>query len=84
MIFMAACQPQAALTSTVWLASHAYAYGFTLTNPPEAQPWTDLTYETWHYRCVGVDLATYLHGSGYFLTETLFQVLPELPCMPGT
>ncbi|MFA5874033.1 MAG: D-alanyl-D-alanine carboxypeptidase family protein [Anaerolineales bacterium] len=82
-IFLAACQPQAALSSTVWLTTHAHEYGFTMTNPPEAQLWTGLTYEPWHYRYVGVDLATYLHGSGYFLTEYLFQVRLGLPCMPG-
>jgi len=67
----------------LWLAAHAHEYGFTLTNPPEAQPWTGLTYEPWHYRYVGVDLATYLHVSGYFLTEYLFQVRPGLPCLPA-
>jgi len=66
-----------------WLAAHAFEYGFTLTNPPGAEPWTGLTYEPWHYRYVGVDLATYLHESGYFLTEYLFKVGPALPCIPG-
>ncbi len=67
----------------LWLAAHAHEYGFTLTNPPDAQPWTGLIYEPWHYRYVGVALATYLHESGSFLTEYLFQVRPGLPCMPG-
>ena len=67
----------------LWLTAHAHEYGFTLTNPPDAQPWTGLIYEPWHYRYVGVDLATYLHESGYFLTEYLFQVRPGLPCMPA-
>jgi D-alanyl-D-alanine carboxypeptidase len=66
----------------VWLAAHAHEYGFTLTNPPEAQPLTGLTYEPWHYRYVGVDLATYLHESGYFLTEYLYKLMKALPCIP--
>ena len=66
----------------VWLAAHAHEYGFTLTNPPDAQPLTGLTYEPWHYRYVGVNLATYLHESGYFLTEYLFMFLKTLPCIP--
>ena len=66
----------------LWLTTHASEYGFTLTNPPEAQPWTGLTYEPWHYRYVGVDLASYLPLSGYFLTEYLFQVRLALPCIP--
>jgi D-alanyl-D-alanine carboxypeptidase len=67
----------------LWLASHAHEYGFTMSNPPEAQPWTGLTYEPWHYRYVGMELATYLHESGYFMAKFLFQVRPGLPCMPG-
>jgi D-alanyl-D-alanine carboxypeptidase len=65
-----------------WLAEHAHEYGFTMTNPPEAQPWTGLIYEPWHFRYVGIELANYLHDSGYFLTEYLFQVRPGLPCVP--
>jgi LAS superfamily LD-carboxypeptidase LdcB len=67
----------------LWLAAHSHEYGFTLTNPPEVQPWTGLTYEPWHYRYIGVALATYLYESGYFLTEYLFQVLTALPCIPA-
>jgi zinc D-Ala-D-Ala carboxypeptidase len=66
----------------MWLAAHAHEYGFTLTNPPAAQPWTGLIYEPWHYRYVGVEMATYLHESGYFLAEFLFKVRPALPCVP--
>jgi D-alanyl-D-alanine carboxypeptidase len=66
-----------------WLTAHAHEYGFTLTNPPEAQPLTGLTYEPWHYRYVGVDMATYLHGSGYFLVEYLYMFMKALPCIPN-
>ena len=67
----------------LWLKTHAHEYGFTLTNPPEAQPWTGLTYEPWHYRYVGVDLAVYLGTSGYFLAEFMFRARPALPCIPA-
>lgn len=67
----------------LWLTTHAYEYGFTLTNPLEALPWTGLTYEPWHYRWVGVDLASYLVKSGYFLVEYLFRVRVALPCIPA-
>ena len=66
-----------------WLKMHAYEYGFTLTNPTGAQPWTGLTYEPWHYRYIGADLATYLQQSGYFLTGYLLRVRPALPCIPS-
>jgi D-alanyl-D-alanine carboxypeptidase len=67
----------------VWLSRHAYEYGFTMTNPPDAQVWTGLIYEPWHYRYVGAGLATYLHDSGTFLTKFLFQVRPAPPCIPS-
>ena len=67
----------------LWLADHASDYGFTMTNPPGAYDWTGLIYEPWHYRYVGVDLATYLHASGNFLTRFLMQARPELPCIPS-
>jgi zinc D-Ala-D-Ala carboxypeptidase len=65
-----------------WLAEHAFEYGFTMTNPPDAQPLTGLIYEPWHYRYVGIGLATYLHTTGSFLAYFLFQSDPGLPCMP--
>jgi D-alanyl-D-alanine carboxypeptidase len=75
--------PQFALTDEgEWLAAHAHEYGFTMTNPQGAERLTGLTYEPWHYRYVGADLATYLHVSGYFLTQYLSLARPELPCTP--
>jgi zinc D-Ala-D-Ala carboxypeptidase len=65
-----------------WLAEHASGYGFTMTSPPGAEALTGLAYEPWHYRYVGVDLATYLHASGYFLEEYLVKVRPVMPCIP--
>jgi D-alanyl-D-alanine carboxypeptidase len=43
---------------------------------------TGLAYEPWHYRYVGVDMASYLHASGYFLDEYLLKVRPVMPCLP--
>jgi zinc D-Ala-D-Ala carboxypeptidase len=66
----------------LWLAAHAFEYGFTMTSPQAAERLTGLAYEPWHYRYVGVELATYLHESGYFLTEYLLKVRPVSPCLP--
>ncbi len=65
----------------LWLDEHAHEYGFTLTNPEGAEPWTGLTYEPWHYRYVGVDLAAYLHESSDFFIRYMFQVRPGVPCL---
>lgn len=65
-----------------WLAAHAHEYGFTLSFPPEAFTWTGAAYEPWHFRYVGVELATYLHDSNQFLAKFLLQARPGLPCVP--
>jgi D-alanyl-D-alanine carboxypeptidase len=66
-----------------WLGEHAQEYGFALSYPPNATTWTSLTYEPWHYRYVGVEMATYLYASSQFLTQYVMEQRPTLPCMPG-
>jgi zinc D-Ala-D-Ala carboxypeptidase len=65
-----------------WLAEHAFEYGFSMSSPQRAEGLTGLTYEPWHYRYIGVDLASYLRVSGYFLDEYLLKVRPVMPCLP--
>jgi D-alanyl-D-alanine carboxypeptidase len=65
-----------------WLEEHAFEYGFTMSSPLGAEALTGLAYEPWHYRYIGVDLASYLHASGYFLDEYLLKVRPVMPCLP--
>lgn len=65
-----------------WLEEHAFEYGFTMTSPKDAEELTGLSYEPWHYRYVGVDLASYLQVSGYFLSEFLLKARPVMPCIP--
>jgi len=52
-----------------WLAEHAHSYGFTLRYPKGKETITGYQFEPWHYRYVGVDLATALHESGLTLDE---------------
>jgi D-alanyl-D-alanine carboxypeptidase len=65
-----------------WLVQHAYKYGFSMSSPPGSESLTGLAYEPWHYRYVGVEMAAYLHASGYFLDEYLIKVRPQEPCQP--
>jgi LAS superfamily LD-carboxypeptidase LdcB len=44
-----------------WLSENAYKYGFILSYPRSN---TYYIYEPWHWRFVGVGLATYLHTNG--------------------
>lgn len=52
-----------------WLANNAYQYGFTLRYPKGKEAITGYNFEPWHYRYVGVGLATALHQSGLTLDE---------------
>lgn len=52
-----------------WLADNAYKFGFTLRYPKGKESITQYNFEPWHYRYVGVDLATALHQSGLTLDE---------------
>lgn len=64
-----------------WLLDNAYRFGFTLSYPREAFELTGFYYEPWHYRYVGVELATELHEQGRFLAEYLLDTRP-IPCLP--
>ncbi len=45
---------------TRWLQSHCWEYGFILRYPKDKTTVTGLSYEPWHYRYVGEELAKYL------------------------
>jgi D-alanyl-D-alanine carboxypeptidase len=66
----------------VWLSNHAREYGFSMSYPRSALETTGFEYEPWHYRYVGVDLATYLWNTGQFLTKFLLDSRTVVPCVP--
>lgn len=66
-----------------WLLENAHKYGFTLSYPFEAFETTGFFYEPWHYRYVGIDMATQLHEQGISLTEHQLANEPP-PCIPDT
>jgi D-alanyl-D-alanine carboxypeptidase len=66
----------------LWLIEHAQEYGFSMTSPEGAERLTGLAYEPWHYRYVGVEMATYLKTSGLFLSQYLLMARPVMPCLP--
>lgn len=41
-----------------WLSEHAHEYGFILRYPKDKEDITGYSYESWHYRYVGIDVAT--------------------------
>lgn len=65
----------------IWLAENAHRYGFTLSYPRGAQEITGFYYEPWHFRYVGIEMATFLYESEQYLTEYQLLNQPE-PCIP--
>ncbi len=51
-----------------WLAQNCYKYGFILRYPEGKTNETGYKYESWHFRYVGIDLATKLYNNGNWLT----------------
>jgi D-alanyl-D-alanine carboxypeptidase len=51
----------------LWLADNSYKFGFILRYPLSSEAITGYEYEPWHYRYVGIDLATALHESNLTL-----------------
>ena len=54
-----------------WLMENSWRYGFILRYPNDKTEVTGIIYEPWHYRYVGVELATELYNSGLCLEEYL-------------
>ena len=65
-----------------WLAANAWRFGFLLRYPADKVPVTGFTYEPWHFRYIGVPLATELHGTGVTTLEEYFG-LPGGETYPG-
>ena len=54
-----------------WLQENAHKYGFILRFPENKTGVTGYSYESWHYRYVGVDHAKEIHKKGITLEEYL-------------
>lgn len=60
-----------------WLAQHAHEYGFVIRYPDNMQSVVGYTYEPWHLRYVGTDLANEVAKTGQVLEQ--FFGLPNAP-----
>lgn len=54
----------------IWLAENAHKFGFILRYPSGKEGLTGYGFEPWHFRFVGIDLATALYESGLTLEES--------------
>ena len=61
-----------------WLAANSWRYGFILRYPDGKEPVTGYEFEPWHFRYVGVALATEMHTTKITTLEEFFG-LPAAP-----
>ena len=54
-----------------WLEEHAHEYGFIQRYPEDKTKITGISYEPWHYRYVGVEIATEIYEKDLCLEEYL-------------
>lgn len=54
-----------------WMKAHCAEYGFILRYPKDKQDVTGIIFEPWHFRYVGVEIATYIMENGLTLEEYL-------------
>jgi D-alanyl-D-alanine carboxypeptidase len=66
----------------MWLAANAYKWGFILRYPNGMTNITGYEFEPWHYRYVGIELATEMHTTGIATLEQFFD-LPAAPDYAG-
>lgn len=52
-----------------WMNSHAHEYGFILRFPKDKEHETGYEYESWHYRYVGEEIATYIKENNISFEE---------------
>jgi D-alanyl-D-alanine carboxypeptidase len=61
----------AATPQGIWVAAHAYEYGFVLSYPADSKDRTCYEYEPWHLRYVGRERAELMHDAGVTPREWL-------------
>ena len=54
---------------TQWMAENCARFGFILRYPEDKEDITEINYEPWHLRYVGVEVATYIMDNGLCLEE---------------
>ncbi len=64
-------EEQENLPGQKWLMENCWRYGFILRYPKDKTDETGIIYEPWHYRYVGIELATVLYESGQTLEAYL-------------
>ena len=53
----------------IWMAEHCHEFGFILRYPADKEDVTEINFEPWHMRYVGIPAATYIMKNGLCLEE---------------
>ncbi len=61
-----------------WMAAHCAEFGFILRYPADKEDVTEINYEPWHLRYVGIPAATYIMDNGLCLEEFHVQLLAAI------
>lgn len=60
-----------------WMQKNSYKYGFIMRYPKDKQNVTGYKYESWHYRYVGVEIATYIYENNLTYDEYYIRFLDK-------
>ncbi len=60
----------------IWLAANSWRFGYILRYPADKTAVTGYIYEPWHFRYVGIPLATEMHNDGIETMEEFFGLPP--------
>nr|MBR4280301.1 M15 family metallopeptidase [Clostridia bacterium] len=63
---------------TQWMAENCARFGFILRYPQDKEAITEINYEPWHLRYVGVEVATYIMDNGLCLEEFYDQLMTAI------
>jgi len=66
---------QAYTPEGMWLAQNSYRYGFVLRYPYDKQDITNIIFEPWHFRYVGIEAATEMFYRDLVLEEFVSEIL---------
>ena len=58
----------------IWMAEHCQEFGFILRYPADKEEVTEINYEPWHMRYVGIPAATYIMENGLCLEEFVTEM----------
>lgn len=60
-----------------WMLKNAYKYGFILRYPENKTNITGYNFESWHYRYVGIDVATYIYENNITFEEYYMKFIAK-------